>query len=55
MKKSVLDTASDLIGKVDRTARKLWITKEIANKMDERSGRMSTTKKELQNTEERTD
>jgi hypothetical protein len=35
VKKCVLDTASDLIGKVDRTARKPWITKEIANKMDE--------------------
>jgi len=35
MKKRVLDTASDLIGKVDRTARKPWIAKEIANIMDE--------------------
>jgi hypothetical protein len=35
MKKRVLDTVSDMIGKVDRTARKPWITKEIANIMDE--------------------
>jgi hypothetical protein len=35
MTKIVLDTASDLIGKVNRTARKPCITKEITNKMDE--------------------
>ena len=35
MKNRVLDTASDLIGKIDRTATKSWITNEMANKMDE--------------------
>jgi type I site-specific restriction endonuclease len=36
IKKCVLDTMSDLIGKVDRKARKPIITQEMINKMDER-------------------
>jgi len=34
--KNVLDTMSDLVGKVDKRARKPWITQEMINKMDER-------------------
>jgi hypothetical protein len=32
----VLDTISDLVGKVERRARKPWITQEMISKMDER-------------------
>jgi len=32
----VLDTVSDLFGKVEKRARKPWITHEIISKMDER-------------------
>jgi hypothetical protein len=35
IKKCMLDTVSYLVGKVDRKARKSWITQEIINKMDE--------------------
>jgi hypothetical protein len=31
----VLDTISDLVGKVERRARKTWITREMISKMDE--------------------
>jgi hypothetical protein len=31
----VLDTLSDLVGKVERRARKPWITQEMISKMDE--------------------
>jgi hypothetical protein len=34
-KKCVLDTVSDLVGKVVRRARKSWITQEMISKMDE--------------------
>jgi hypothetical protein len=34
--KCVLDTMSDLVGKVKRRARKPWITQEMISKMDER-------------------
>ena len=34
--KNVLDTMSDLVGKVDKRARKPWITQEMISKMDER-------------------
>jgi hypothetical protein len=53
IKKCVLDTMSDLVGKFERTARKSWIAQEIVSKMDERSGRMSTTNKEGRTTEDR--
>jgi hypothetical protein len=36
MKKYVLDTVSDLVGKVERRARKPRITQEMISKMDER-------------------
>jgi hypothetical protein len=36
IKKCVLDTMSDLVGKVERRARKQWITQEMISKMDER-------------------
>ena len=32
----VLDTISDLVGKVEKRARKQWITQEMISKMDER-------------------
>jgi len=32
----VLDTISDLIGKVEKRARKPWITQEMISTMDER-------------------
>jgi hypothetical protein len=35
IKKCVLDTMSDLVGKVERGARKPWITQEMISKMDE--------------------
>jgi hypothetical protein len=36
IKESVLDTPSDLAGKVEKRARKPWITQEMISKMDER-------------------
>ena len=46
IKECVLDTISDLVGKVEKRARKPWITQEMISKMDERrNGRMSTLKK----------
>jgi type I site-specific restriction endonuclease len=36
IKGCVLDTISDLVGKVEKRARKTWITQEIISKMDER-------------------
>jgi hypothetical protein len=36
IKKCVLDTMSDLVGKVERRARKPWITQEMIRKMEER-------------------
>jgi hypothetical protein len=35
IKKCVLDTMSDLVGIVERRARKPWITQEMISKMDE--------------------
>jgi hypothetical protein len=35
LKKCVLDTMSDLVVKVERRARKPWITQEMISKMDE--------------------
>jgi hypothetical protein len=37
MKECVLDTISDLVGKVEKRARKPWITQEMISKMDERT------------------
>ena len=36
IKECVLDTISDLVGKVEKRARKPWITQEMFSKMDER-------------------
>jgi len=36
IKECVLDTISDLVGKVEKRARKPWITQEMICKMDER-------------------
>ena len=36
IKERVLDTISDLVGKVENRARKPWITQEMISKMDER-------------------
>ena len=36
IKECVLDTISDLVGKVEKRARKPWITQEMISKMDER-------------------
>jgi len=35
-KECVLDTISDLVGKVEKRARKPWITQEMISKMEER-------------------
>jgi hypothetical protein len=35
IKKCVVDTMSNLVGKIERKARKLWITQEIISTMDE--------------------
>jgi len=46
IKECMLDTISDLVGKVEKRARKPWITREMISKMDERTnGRMPTLKK----------
>ena len=34
IKKCVLDTTTDLVGEVESSTRKLWITQEMINKMD---------------------
>jgi hypothetical protein len=36
IKESVLDTLSDLVGKIKKRARKPWISQEMISKMDER-------------------
>ena len=36
IKECVLDTISDLVGKVEKRARKPWITQDMISKMDER-------------------
>jgi hypothetical protein len=42
----MLDTISDLVGKVEKRARKPWVTQEMIVKcMSEGNGRMSTMKK----------
>jgi len=46
IKKCVLDTISDLVGKVEKRARKPWITRKLSVKwMSDGNGRMSTLKK----------
>jgi hypothetical protein len=52
IKKYVLDSMSDLIGKVERRARKPWVTQEIIIKMENKeSGRMTSTNTEGRTTE----
>jgi hypothetical protein len=36
IKECLLDTISDLVGKVEKIARKSWVTQEMISKMDER-------------------
>jgi hypothetical protein len=36
IKKCLLDTMSDCVGKLEKGARKPWITQEMISKMDER-------------------
>ena len=36
IKECVLDTISDLVGKVEKRARKPWIAQKMISKMDER-------------------
>jgi hypothetical protein len=44
---------NDLAGKVNRKARKLWITQKVMDRMEEgRKGKNSTTKKEGRTTED---
>ena len=52
IKECVLDTLSDLVGKVEKSARKPWITQEMISKINEMkgNGRMSTLKKAGRNT-----
>ena len=47
IKECVLDTISDLVGKVEKRARKSWITREMISKMDEQRKwkNLSTLKK----------
>jgi len=42
----VLDTVSDLVGKVEKRARKPWITQEMISKMDERRKRKNVNTEE---------
>jgi hypothetical protein len=52
IKKCLLDTTSDCVGKVEKIARKPWITQEMISKMDERrKWKVPIMKKELQKTE----
>jgi hypothetical protein len=58
IKKCVLDAMSDLVGKVERKARKPWITQEMISKMDERRKLKNVNneedrKEKLQKTEKR--
>ena len=48
----MLDTISDLVGKVEKRARKPWITQEMISKMDERR-KWKRRQEELQETEVR--
>ena len=46
IKECVLDTLSDLVGKVEKRARKPWITQEMISRMDERRKRKNVNTKE---------
>jgi hypothetical protein len=47
IKECVLDTLSDLVGKVEKRARKPWITQEMISKMDKKGNRRMSTLKKL--------
>ena len=50
IKKCVLHTISDLVGKVEKRARKPWITQEMISKMDEqRKWKNFNTEKDRRN------
>jgi hypothetical protein len=51
IKKCLLDTMSHCVGKVEKRARKPWITQETISKM-EGNGRVSILKKEEKTTED---
>ena len=46
IKECVLDTISDLVGRVEKRARKPWITQEMISKMDERRKRKNVNTEE---------
>ena len=46
IKECVLDTISDLVGKVEKRARKPWITQDMISKMDERRKRKNVNTEE---------
>jgi hypothetical protein len=46
IKECVLDTLSDLVGKVEKISRKPWITQEMISKMDERRRRKNVNTEE---------
>jgi hypothetical protein len=46
IKKCLLDTMSDYVAKVEKTARKPWITLEIISKINEGNGRVPIMKEE---------
>jgi hypothetical protein len=52
IKECVLDTLSDLAGKVEKRARKPWITQEIISKMDDRRRWKNVTLKKARRTTE---
>jgi uncharacterized protein YaaW (UPF0174 family) len=56
IKEFVLDTVSDLVGKVEKKARKSWITQKMISKMDQRRKWKNVNtegrKEELQEAEE---
>ena len=47
IKECVLDTISDLVGKVEKRARKPWITQAMISKMDERRKLKKVNTKEV--------
>jgi hypothetical protein len=48
----VSDTVSNLVEKVERRARKPWITQEMLSKMDERRKRKNVNNEEGRTTED---
>lgn len=52
IKKCLLDTVSELVGKVERNAGEPWITQEMISKMDERRKQKSFNNKERKTTKD---